>query len=84
MNLILHLTPEIEAKLRQQAAATGQALEDIALQAIEEQLVESEQPVSQVAAEQWVANLRAWAASHSPLPIEADDSRESIYSGRGE
>jgi hypothetical protein len=35
-------------------------------------------------AEEWVAELRAWAASHKPLPFEADDSRDSIYAGRGE
>jgi hypothetical protein len=30
-------------------------------------------------AEQRIANLRAWIASHAPIPYEADDSRESIY-----
>jgi len=35
-------------------------------------------------AAQRIANLRAWIATHSPLPYEADDSRESIYEGRGE
>ena len=28
--------------------------------------------------------LLAWAASHPALPTLADDSRESIYAGRGE
>lgn len=35
-------------------------------------------------AEQRIANLRAWIATHSPLPYEADDSRESIYGEREE
>lgn len=35
-------------------------------------------------AEQWIAEFRAWIASHPRLPYEADDSRESIYEGRGE
>lgn len=34
--------------------------------------------------EQRIANLRAWIATHSPLPYEADDSRESIYEDREE
>lgn len=34
--------------------------------------------------EQWIAEFDAWASSHKPLPMEADDSRESIYAGRGE
>jgi len=35
-------------------------------------------------AAQRIANLRRWIASHSPIPYEADDSRASIYEGRGE
>ena len=34
--------------------------------------------------EQRAAAWRQWVASHKPLPIIADDSRESIYEGRGE
>jgi hypothetical protein len=29
-------------------------------------------------------HFRVWAKSHRRLPHEADDSRESIYAGRGE
>lgn len=35
-------------------------------------------------AEVWVNKFREWASSHSIRPIIADDSRESIYEGRGE
>jgi hypothetical protein len=34
--------------------------------------------------EEWVNRLTAWAQSHPKRSIEIDDSRESIYSGRGE
>jgi hypothetical protein len=34
--------------------------------------------------EEWVTAIREYAASHEPIPTEADDSRESIYEGRGE
>jgi hypothetical protein len=34
--------------------------------------------------EEWSRALRAWAASHPRLDQAADDSRESIYEGRGE
>lgn len=34
--------------------------------------------------EEWVKAFREWAASHPALPVIADDSRESIYEGRGE
>jgi hypothetical protein len=35
-------------------------------------------------AEQWVAEWRAWIASHAPVTHFVDDSREAIYEGRGE
>jgi hypothetical protein len=35
-------------------------------------------------ADAWIAELRAWAASHRPIAGTVDDSRESIYAGRGE
>jgi hypothetical protein len=34
--------------------------------------------------EEWVQRFTAWVESHPKRPIEFDDSRESIYSGRGE
>ncbi len=34
--------------------------------------------------EAWSQALRRWAASHPVREIVIDDSRESIYSGRGE
>jgi len=34
--------------------------------------------------EEWVKAFRQWAASHRTLPYLVDDSRESIYEGRGE
>ena len=37
-----------------------------------------------LSAEEWEREFRAWAASHKPLPYEADDDRDSIYAGRGE
>lgn len=34
--------------------------------------------------ERWSEALRRWAKSHATRDIEIDDSREAIYSGRGE
>jgi len=43
-----------------------------------------EKPLYETATpEEWVRVFREWAAGHPILPI-ADDSRESIYRGRGE
>ncbi len=41
---------------------------------------ESTQPT----AENWCAQFEAWAMSHRPSAEEADDSRKSIYQGRGD
>jgi hypothetical protein len=34
--------------------------------------------------EEWAQRFMAWVESHPKRSIEFDDSRESIYSGRGE
>jgi hypothetical protein len=34
--------------------------------------------------EEWVKALREWAMNHPILPASVDDSRETIYEGRGE
>ncbi|MDA1052360.1 MAG: hypothetical protein O3C40_18025 [Planctomycetota bacterium] len=35
-------------------------------------------------AQEWCDRFDQWADSHKAIPREADDSRESIYAGRGE
>jgi hypothetical protein len=84
MTIVLNLPPEIEAKLREQSARTGRVPEELALRALEEQLVSDEQPAAAISAEEWVADICAWAKGHRHLPHDADDSRESFYAGRGE
>ena len=84
MTIILNLSPETEARLLQQAASTGKRPDELALHVLEEKLA-TDPAVPQVQTpQQWVADFRRWAESHRRLPIEADDSRESIYAGRGE
>jgi len=34
--------------------------------------------------DQWADRLQAWVDTHPSRPITIDDSRESIYAGRGE
>ena len=84
----LELRPDTEQKLREKAARTGQTIEGLLLQAAERLAIEETIPLTRTAAEltpaQRAAAWREWVASHKPLPIIADDSRESIYEGRGE
>jgi hypothetical protein len=46
--------------------------------------VDGERLYETATSEEWVRGFREWAASHPFLPIVADDSRASIYEGRGE
>ena len=84
MNLVLQLSPETEAKLLQQAAIVGRPPEELAMKALEEKLATESPVMEALTAQQWVADFHRWAESHRRLPHEADDSRESIYAGRGE
>lgn len=84
MNLTLHLSSELAAKVREQAEALGKAPEEVVLQALAEQLETQTLSTAGLSAEQWIADIRGWATSHRSLSREADDSRESIYAGRGE
>ncbi len=89
MTLQIPLSPEVEAKLHERAAAAGKDPVSFVLQVVEEELAADETlPASdrdvRLSAQQRISELRAWAAGHAKLPHEADDSRESIYEGRGE
>lgn len=85
MNLTLHLTPETEAKLREQAAQCGKSLETLALEALEEKLADEDASSRMLPSEVWTARFDEFLAT---LPRSnatfVDDSRESIYEGRGE
>ena len=80
----LNLPPSTESLLRQHAIAAGKDLESFAIQFLQQQL-ESHEPSNP--AEQnhddWVAAITAWSNSHPRTTRLVDDSRESIYEGRG-
>jgi hypothetical protein len=83
MTLTLSLPPDTEAQLRQRAAAAGKDITTFVREAVEEKLAV---PATMAARtpQQWKAEFNAWVAGQKPLPHVADDSRESIYAGRGE
>lgn len=87
MTLHIPLSPATEAKLRERAAATGKDLTMLVLEAVEAITGETNgdtAPNGSMTANQWSAEWRAWAAGHKTLDHMVDDSRESIYAGRGE
>lgn len=82
MNLLLHLTPETEAKLKQRASLAGKQVEDVVLEALAEQL--NGEPVSgpTLPIEAWLQEFDAWVSGHKSRNPDVDDSRESIYPDR--
>jgi hypothetical protein len=84
MTLRIELPSDVEAKLRQQAAAAGKDPTIFAREALEEMLASAPSSAVQpaeVPADRRAAEWLAWTSSHRPLGYIADDSRESIYLG---
>lgn len=89
MKVDVPLSTDDEVRLREQAQAAGKDISRFIYEALQEKLAVNgigplQNGAADVDVEQRIAELRAWAASHSPLPFEADDSRDGIYEGRGE
>lgn len=84
MTLSIPLTPETEARLRERASASGKDIATYVLEAVEEKLGSDSPPKENATHEEWSARFHAWAESFPRRPGVADDSRESIYAGRGE
>lgn len=86
MTLQIDLTPELESRLRREAAAAGKDVSTFAREALEETLsaAETESQNIRPSKEQRLAEWRALTAGARPSGHIVDDSRESIYEGRGE
>jgi hypothetical protein len=85
MTFDLNLSREAETRLRELAAAAGQDLQAFVLQTLNERLSEYEpQPTVVRTNEEWTARLRSCIQLHPLVTHLVDDSRESIYAGRGE
>ncbi|HSI32068.1 MAG: hypothetical protein ACAI43_21995 [Phycisphaerae bacterium] len=86
MTLKLELPPAVEARVRELAAAAGQDIEAFVREVVQDRVAASPTPLPQVLATpaQRAAAFEAWVASHAHRSGVVDDSRESIYEGRGE
>jgi plasmid stability protein len=85
MNVSINFPSDLEDSLRRRAAAQGQDIETYVRQVVTESLVQEDEPTdkSPTPAE-FARRLDAWIALHPVLDHAIDDSRESIYAGRGE
>ncbi len=54
------------------------------VQTLRQSLVKEEMPAHQLPYEEWSKLWHEWVASHKSTNPNFDDSRESIYEGRGE
>jgi hypothetical protein len=84
MTLNINLSVEMEAKIRALATASGQDVEAFVLNALDEKLAVEDVADSAKSAESFEAWLQRWIALHPQVGHTVDDSRESIYEGRGE
>jgi hypothetical protein len=86
MHLVLNIPPETEVRLRQAASESGKAPEVVALEALDEKLATPpDDQADQLSLERWQKRFRdALAALPRSTATFVDDSRESIYNGRGE
>ena len=83
MNLVLNLPADLEAIIKKRAEQAGLDISAYVLQALRISDLElgGEQSISN---EQFEASLKRLREIHATVPTSFDDSRESIYEGRGE
>jgi hypothetical protein len=88
MTVHLRLLPEIEARLREQAAAAGKDVnsfvQDLLLASLDAHPARADGRRNGKKDADWNARLDDWIAGFEVAPADVGDGRDSIYSGRGE
>lgn len=85
MTVSISFPDDIARKLRDRAATSGQDVATVVREVVAESLSEAEDSSDKAQARGDFAEwLDAWIALHPVLDHAIDDSRESIYAGRGE
>jgi hypothetical protein len=84
MNLRIEVPSNLELLLRKRAEEEGVPVEAIVLAAVTDKLVPHTASLTECTPDQFSAWLRTWADRFPKLDVLIDDSRESIYEGRGE
>lgn len=83
------IQPAVLTRLAAHAQRAGKTVNDLLKDILDERegvTPQQEGPttLAQMTLDEWSRALRAWAAGHPVSTVLADDSRESIYAGRGE
>ncbi len=84
MTLTLHLSPEIEAKLREESARSGKNPDLVVLEALQEKLALTSEKGNTHAPSSQLTAFRDWLTSRPAANPHADLSRDMIYGNRGE
>ena len=91
MTLTLELPTDTEKRLQAKAGAKGLTIKSYLEELVRSDLEKQETiglhqkgDLGIASADQWIAEHRALAKSHEHVTHFVDDSRESIYAGRGE
>lgn len=84
MNIKINLPDELESILRERAAKEGIPIESFVIQAVAERLANSDDDEAPIPISSFPLWLREWSSRFPKLDQPVDDSRESIYAGRGE
>lgn len=85
MKVNLNFPAEIETILLRRAAASGKQVETIVKEFVAERLAEENPPSVKIASHaEFMAKLHRIIDLHPPSNGTVDDTRESIYAGRGE
>lgn len=79
MSMLLPISPELEARLRAQAAAAGKPAEELALAAIEERFGGGSEEPETLPLADWLTSFDAWVGGHVSRNPDFDDSRDGIY-----
>ena len=84
MNVNINFPAEIETALLRQAAAAGQDVATFVKDVIIERLADEHPPAKSSSHAEFMAKLHGVIELHPASNGLVDDSRESIYAGRGE
>ena len=85
MNVSINFPAEIETSLLRRAAAVGKDVETIVKEFVAKRLVEEGPlPAKTASHDEFMAKLHGIIDLHPMSNGSVDDSRESIYAGRGE
>ena len=86
MNVNINFPTEIENALRHTAAASGKDVETVVREIVAERFFEEPAlPLKRkISHDEFMARVRGIIARHGISTGNMDDSRESIYEGRGE